>query len=282
MKTQISRKLRMPLSVIIALCLHTSVIFAISFSFTPTNPKLPPALDVIIVQSKQSDEKIKDADYLANTSHEGGGEFDTNKRKKSLFQSFEDTKMNGIAQIQSQQQIKQQQQKKTKLITAQQADKKIQSSDKPEQNKSLNNSQQITQPELTIARLTAEINKDIQDYSKRPRKQFVHARTKNTPAAAYMHNWIKRVEFMGNKHYPTEIRKKNLKGSLILVVAIKSDGKVLEVRIKKKSGINLLDQAARNIVYQSSPFAAFTGELKKNSDILYITRTWQFTSNTFR
>jgi periplasmic protein TonB len=281
MKKQVPLKLRMPLSFAFAMSLHTTLIFAVSFSFQPDKGKLPPTLDIILVQSKQDDKDIKDADYLSNISNTGGGEHNVNKRKKTLFQSSEKVEKAGIAQIQSQQQIKQQEKKESKNIHVDKSKQKIQTSDRAQQNKLTNKLQSITQPQLNIASLSSEINRQIEDFSKKPRKEFVHARTKHTPAAMYMHDWIKKVEYMGNKHYPVEARKQNLQGSLIMIVAIDSSGRAIEAKIKKSSGVSILDQAAKNIVYQSSPFAPFAGKLEQTTDILYITRTWQFRSNRF-
>jgi protein TonB len=39
----------------------------------------------------------------------------------------------------------------------------------------------------------------------------------------------------------------------------------------------VLDAAAVKIVEMSAPFAAFPSDIKRDTDILHITRTWTFT-----
>ena len=98
-------------------------------------------------------------------------------------------------------------------------------------------------------------------------------------SAAYMHDWVRRVERVGNLNYPDEARRRRLSGSLVLVVGIKADGSIYDVMLRDSSGHQVLDDAARRIVELAAPFAPFPGELRKETDILFITRTWKFLSN---
>ena len=45
----------------------------------------------------------------------------------------------------------------------------------------------------------------------------------------------------------------------------------------KSSGQRVLDAAAIKIVQMAAPFAAFPADVKRDTDILNITRTWTFT-----
>jgi protein TonB len=51
---------------------------------------------------------------------------------------------------------------------------------------------------------------------------------------------------------------------------------VQEVRVLKSSGQRILDQAAIDIVRLAAPFAPFPPEIRQDTDILEIIRTWQF------
>ena len=42
------------------------------------------------------------------------------------------------------------------------------------------------------------------------------------------------------------------------------------------SGLKILDAAAHRIVQLAAPFAAFPAEIRKDTDLLVITRTWFF------
>ena len=130
-----------------------------------------------------------------------------------------------------------------------------------------------------IASLSAEIRRKLQDKANRPRRKFISASTKEYKYASYMEAWRSKVERIGNLNYPGAARKKKLSGNLILDVALNSDGSVNRITVRRSSGIKILDDAAVRIVELSSPFAPFPDQIKKETDILHITRTWQFLNN---
>ncbi len=129
-----------------------------------------------------------------------------------------------------------------------------------------------------IASLDAEIAERMEAKAKRPRRKFISATTSEYKFAAYMEAWRAKVERIGNLNYPDEARRDKLSGSLILDVALKSDGSIEEITVRKPSGHATLDDAAIRIVKLAAPYAAFPAEFNKEVDILHITRTWQFQS----
>jgi periplasmic protein TonB len=64
---------------------------------------------------------------------------------------------------------------------------------------------------------------------------------------------------------------------LRMTVSIKADGSLESVVIDQKSNHKVLDEAARQIVESGAPYAPFPADIKKDTDILSITRTWTFT-----
>jgi protein TonB len=130
---------------------------------------------------------------------------------------------------------------------------------------------------LEIARLEAQIRRDYQAYQERPKRKFVGARAAEYRFAQYVDNWRLKIERIGNLNYPEEARTRKLYGSLQLTVAIKADGEVESVEINRSSGHKVLDQAAIRIVRLASPFDRFPQNIRVDTDILHITRTWTFT-----
>ena len=65
----------------------------------------------------------------------------------------------------------------------------------------------------------------------------------------------------------------------MLVVGINKNGGVREIILHRSSGYQILDDAAKNIVRLAAPFDPITGELADETDVLYITRTWEFSNN---
>lgn len=126
------------------------------------------------------------------------------------------------------------------------------------------------------AQLSAEISRSWQQYEHHPRETFISARTRAYQYARYMAAWKTRVERFGNTHYPQAVKAANLSGRLVLDVAINADGSLHAVHILRSSGSPVLDRAAVAIVRRAAPFAPFTRGLRQGTDILHITRTWEF------
>lgn len=97
--------------------------------------------------------------------------------------------------------------------------------------------------------------------------------------AAYLAAWRQRVEAVGNRYYPTASLRYGIFGRLRLLVSVRSDGQLEDVRILESSGQRVLDQAAIRIVRMAAPFPPFPAALRADTDRLDIVRTWQFEQN---
>jgi protein TonB len=139
-----------------------------------------------------------------------------------------------------------------------------------------------TQDEMKsqLARLQAEISQRISDYQKRPRRHHFMPSTSEYRFARYVEDWRAWVEQVGNEHYPAQARGR-VYGDLRMTVVLRRDGSVAQAVIEKGSGSRLLDRAARHIVALAAPFAPFPPDIARDTDLLEITRTWQFTHGQF-
>lgn len=134
-----------------------------------------------------------------------------------------------------------------------------------------------------IASLSAQIRRKLQAKAERPRRKFISASTKEYKYASYMEAWRAKVERVGNLNYPEAARKNKLSGSLILDVALNNDGSINQITVRRSSGHKVLDDAAIRIVELASPYSPFPDHIREETDILHITRTWQFlNSHRFR
>jgi protein TonB len=136
---------------------------------------------------------------------------------------------------------------------------------------------EMMQRTLESMRIEARIAKDIESYQQRPKRKYVGARAEEYRLARYVEDWRAKIERVGNLNYPEAARNLQLYGSLLLTVSIRSDGSVENVEINRSSGQPILDAAAVKIVQMSAPFAAFPPDIKRDTDVLHITRTWMFT-----
>jgi periplasmic protein TonB len=128
---------------------------------------------------------------------------------------------------------------------------------------------------LAAMRLQAQIDRQIEEYQKRPRKKFVGANASEYRFAQYEEDWRVKIERVGTLNYPAEARGK-IYGNLRLTVAIRPDGSVESIELDRSSGLGVLDAAAFKIVRMATPFAAFPPDIRRDTDLLVITRTWFF------
>lgn len=127
-----------------------------------------------------------------------------------------------------------------------------------------------------IARLTERARERSSAYANRPRRKAISASTTEYKYASYLDDWRRKVEQIGNLNYPEVAKQRQLYGNLILHVAVRADGQVETIRVLRSSGFTELDEAAVRIVELAAPFAPFPPEIRAETDVLDITRTWQF------
>jgi len=140
--------------------------------------------------------------------------------------------------------------------------------------------EELRQVQRQLARMQAEIAKDVSDYQKRPRVHHFMPSTSEYRYARYFEDWRARIEKIGNEHYPEAARGK-LYGKLRMTVVIDRDGSLLDAIIEQSSGYPVLDSAAQRIVKLSAPFPPFPPDMARDTDRLEITRSWLFTNDQF-
>eukprot|EP00887_Chlorella_sp_A99_P003824 scaffold32.g3824.t1 len=124
----------------------------------------------------------------------------------------------------------------------------------------------------------AALAERIHAYNARPRKQFVGPAAQASRYAVYLDAWRNRIETIGTRYYPDEARGR-IYGSLRLTVSVRADGAVTDIEIDQPSSHAVLNQAARRIVRLAAPFPPFPPDIARDTDVLVITRTWNFTND---
>ncbi|CAH1387891.1 energy transducer TonB [Candidatus Nitrotoga sp. M5] len=267
----------------VSLVLHTFMLFGIGFAL-PDPRKITDfmqPLQVVLVNSKSKSSPVK-ADALAQHNLDGGGNTTEDRRAKSPLPALNDDKQ--FTPEQSAQRVQQLEQG-VKLLLAQAAisphrvpQQKIQGQEQYQKASDSSNNLDLVQRKLEIARLEAQISKDFDTYQKLPRRKFIGARTQEYRFAQYVEDWRIKVERIGNMNYPQAARQNNIYGKLQLSVSIRADGSLENVEVSRSSRQPILDAAARQIVQLAAPFAPLPPDIRKDTDILTITRTWTFTS----
>ncbi|HRH15683.1 MAG TPA: TonB family protein [Azonexus sp.] len=268
---------RLLLAIAISLAVH-ALLMTLHFTFPDASKAMrEKALDIILVNAKSA-KKPTDPQALAQANLDGGGNTDENRRIATpLPPTQQKTTGTEIEQMQRRvREIEVQQQKMlTQAKTARAVAVARNAVDQPLAVASTSGAD-LAESARAMARLEGEINKNVDEYNKRPRKKFIGARTEEYRFAQYIENWRQKVERIGTLNYPAAARGK-LYGSLVLTVSIGHDGSLNRVDINRSSGYPVLDDAARRIVRMASPYSPFPPDIRRDTDILEITRTWYFT-----
>ena len=115
--------------------------------------------------------------------------------------------------------------------------------------------------------------------AKKPRiKRYTSVAAQSAVEAEYIYRWVRKIEEVGTLNYPPQAVEEKLDGSLRLLVAVNTQGHLVELKVLHGSGYRVLDDAARYIVRLAEPFEPFPPALEEQADIIEIVRRWQFLS----
>lgn len=219
-------------------------------------------LEVILVNAKHDHAPVK-ADALAQSNLDGGGQADKGRATSPLpdMQHISDgtdisDSQHQVAKLEAlQRQMMQELQKQT-VITSQKSNDKVMP--QGSKNTQADGNQTSSEPLATaMARMEAEINKNIQAYNKRPKKTQVTPNAKAVGYAVYYKKMQEKIERIGTRYFP-EAAGKKLYGELLISIPVFQDGTIYRdeggVRIEESSGNPRLDKAAIAIVEKAAPF----------------------------
>ena len=271
----------------IAAILHVVIVLGVNFA--PPKPEhFSRSIDVTLVNTP-SPKAPKDAKFLAPENQLGAGQHNQNPVPP-------EQRLPGLGdQAQFKPAKKQPQQPLStipishKLLTQKKSAQRVMPAQKstpvpkPEEQKQAP-THHLT-PELLqqqLAQLGAEIRQNQQSSEDSQIKFISDVSTHKYIAAQYLKDWENKVERIGNLNYPEVAAKKNFSGSLMMNVMINADGTIHHISIVRSSGNTALDDAAKQIVRMSAPFAPLPLDLQKelNPKILGITRIWKFSDES--
>lgn len=281
--TTVSAADRLGLTLFISITLHAIIVLGVVFSGSEPVKKNPfPTLDVILAQ-EESKQAPDEADYLAQANQDGGGNSAQPVRPTRPPPTAASLPIDGRNDIISPPRTAATPRapQAPRLITRDDPaapPRPVAAETTPDDEAEIPSAAQLIMRGQEIAQLSAEIEHSFNAYSKIPRQLTITSRSREYRDAAYMEAWRQKVERIGNLNYPDEARRLNLSGHLVMNVALKPDGSIHRVEITHSSGHKALDDAAVRIVHLAAPYAAFPPEIRKDYDIVNITRTWQFLS----
>jgi periplasmic protein TonB len=238
-------------------------------------------LKVVLVNARHQ-RAPKDPQALAQANLDGGGDASDAKQMPSSPLPAQDSHRDGDALVEARQKLQQLEAAQRELLTRAQgsglqinADRKTRDGenlpDVPTERGGLD-----LQNASAIARQAAIVEKALNDYASRPKKGFVSPRTREYRLAQYGEDWRIKVQRVGELNFPRGT-KGSLYGSVLIAVEILPDGRVLSAEVVRPDKNPKINEAALRIIKMASPYAPFPPDIRRDYDVLVITRTMSFT-----
>lgn len=272
------------IAVVISLLLH-GVLLAVRFAapepvrFKPVDP----GLEVILVNARHENKPVK-AEALAQANLDGGGNADAGRAKSPLpnLRKSEDgdnvkAARRRVAELEQQQKVLAQNAKQTRTSAP-----KTTPQESPNPSPPTPAAPDDNENSRALARAEAEINRQIEDYNKRPRKTQITPSTREVGYAMYYSQLQKRIENIGTLNFPQQNGKK-LYGELVIYIPVFQDGTIYDKeggpRVERPSGNPALDEAALRIVRRAAPFGRFPDNMRTTGkdDVWEIITRFKFT-----
>lgn len=271
---------RFSMALILALVLHALVLLGLTFMLE-INPlqKAAQSLDVVLVNWR-SETPPDEAEFLAQASQQGGGEFDDPEKPSQEMSPEVPSIDQGEMPMASAESLPEPTVAERETVVSQTPDAapETQITEIEQPVPELPSAAELLQQSMQLAQLQPQTDRRTQWQSKLPRRRFISANTREYEYATYMASWVAKVERVGNLNYPIELKQRNIAGDLLMTVGIFPDGSVESIRIQRGSGLAELDQAAMRIVRLASPYSPLPEHISEQVDVLHITRTWRFSS----
>jgi len=270
---------RLPAMLFLAALFHGILIIGVTF-----NPELANqfasaiSLEVTIVaDADQQIDRPDEAAYLAQASQEGGGNTTEQVRPAAPLQSAMPVDNEGQDDGTALLDAEAHEQSADELLATQDAsDRQIEidprSDPQPETSTAI---AMEAGSEVTLP-LPQEDQASMLIHDDEPRQLIISADTRESVVAAYLDNWKRRIEAVGDSYLPQLGKIDDISGSPTLMVAIDMSGNLTEAVVRKTSGSTVLDLAALDILHRASPFDPFPPEVSAEYDIVRFEYKWLF------
>lgn len=290
---------RLTVTLFLALLAHLLFVFGVGFEFEKPAQRINTSLEIILVQTESESKPTptEKADYLAQANQEGGGTVEDTVHPTTMTPApFPDAENRVISASAPPQVAMAEPEPVVEQLVAPEISEpevlpeaeELPPETPPDQGRSERTQVPVQQPDAldliisahrAVASIQATLDRKNREFAKRPRRKYIGAHTQEYRFAGYMESWRRKIERVGTLNFPDEARRRGLSGELTMDVAINADGTVAEIEILSPSEHTILDEAAIQIVRLAQPFAPFPESIRKDTDILHITRRWQFSSD---
>jgi len=270
---------RLPAMLFLAALIHGILIIGVTFNASFVN-QFADAISLEVTIVADPDQRIDqpdEASYLAQASQKGGGNTTEQVRATAPLQSAMPVDNRG-------------REDGTGLVDAtaneRSADEVLAARDNADRNVEIDPRTEPRPEESTAIAMEAgrEITLPLPQENKasmlihddEPRQLIVSADTRESVVAAYLDNWKRRIEAVGESYLPELGDIGGISGSPTLMVSIAASGDLGDAVIRKTSGSTILDLAALDILQRASPFNPFPPEIAAEYDTVRFEYKWLF------
>jgi protein TonB len=270
---------RLATAVFVAALVHGLVIMGIRFSADPPDRRPVPTLEVLLVPDGPAEEDNESAAYLASRDQRGAGTGRDGQRTSlpeasaSLLEHTGDVQGTETAPAASESSrggspvLAANSLRSRRAVTGEELEPTGRAA-LPVESRPL--------PQVGVNASAAEESLHLRG-DPSPDDRLL-ADTRESQIASYLDGWKRRVEQVGTVHFPDEARSRSLSGNPVLEVAIRADGSLQQVVVRRSSGRRELDNAAISTVRLAAPFDPFPPAMRERYPVLRFAYEWQFMS----
>jgi protein TonB len=267
---------RLATAVFIAALLHGLVILGVRFAAPPSDDRPLPTLEVLLVSEGPAEDANPEASYIASRSQRGAGT--TRERQRTSLPEASASLLENAGEALGEafnprapestvggSQLLATTAARARRTGAGEAER-VESTARPHETRPLSQVGVNTSAADETLRLRGDPAPDDR----------LLADTRESQIAAYLDSWKRRIEQVGTLNFPNEARRRSLSGNPVLEVAIRADGHLEQVLVRRSSGHRELDNAAVGIVRLASPFDPFPPSMRERYPVLRFAYEWQF------
>lgn len=266
-------------AVILALALHAALIGSVSFEIDADSYRTP-QIEVTLA-TRATERAPEDAQLIAAADQTGSG----NRDDFNQITSRDNLPLAAPTEQQIPHQRREEHEARYQdALTTRAINQRVVNTERAERDRQQLDldgiSPEVDRLNRELASLQAELDQQTREFAEQPRvRRLTAASARQSVDAAYLLDWRRRLEAVGNQFYPQASVRYGIYGDLRLLVVIRADGSLEDIRVLSSSGYAVLDEAAIKIVRMAAPYSPFPAELKATTDKLEIVRTWQFREN---
>jgi len=264
----------------LAALIHGVLIIGVTFNvFRMPESSESISLEVTIVaDSDQHIERPDKAEYLAQTSQQGGGNTTDEVRPSAPTQSQASIDNSGTAEGNRLLDATPHEMSADQLLASnsEQA-RKVRDSLRQPPSQDSATALQLEAGVIQTLPLPQDNEANLQIHDDNLRQLIIAADTQESTISGYLDRWKRKIEAVGDAYMPD---LGNVSGSPTLQVTIDADGRLVDIVILKTSGTPSLDQAALRILRRASPFDPFPESVRMEYDSLRFAYKWQFSNKS--